>query len=125
MQPGEVLAVLGRNGAGKTTTLKAIMGLLPLAAGRIAFEGRSLGGRRTHEIANAGIAYVPETRDIFPSLTVRENLELAARRFARPGPPGPWPRVLELFPQLAARATTAGRSSRAASSRCWRSRARC
>jgi branched-chain amino acid transport system ATP-binding protein len=108
VQPGEVLAVLGRNGAGKTTTLKAIMSLLPLAAGRITFEGRNLGGRRTHEIANAGIAYVPETRDIFPSLTVRENLELAARRFARAGSTWTMAGVLELFPQLAARRDNGG-----------------
>ena len=86
-QKGRVLAVLGRNGAGKSTTLKTIMGLLPLKSGDIVFDGAPI-APQPFDIAKAGIAYVPETRDIFPSLTVRENLELAAKRFG--GPQAKW-----------------------------------
>jgi branched-chain amino acid transport system ATP-binding protein len=102
---GRVTALLGRNGAGKTTTLKAVMGLVRVTAGTIALDGRPLAGDRPHRIARRGIAYVPETRDIFPSLTVAENLELAARRFR-----GPWTvaRVLELFPRLRERLDNGG-----------------
>ena len=106
--PGQVLAVLGRNGAGKSTTLKAVMGLLPNLGGAVRFEGRSLVGLRTFDIARLGIAYVPETRDIFPSLTVRENLELVARRFAGAGRPWTLERVLALFPKLRERLSNGG-----------------
>ena len=106
--PGQVLAVLGRNGAGKSTTLKAVMGLLPNLGGAVRFEGRSLIGLRTFDIARLGIAYVPETRDIFPSLTVRENLELVARRFAGAGRPWTLERVLALFPKLRERLSNGG-----------------
>ena len=106
--PGQVLAVLGRNGAGKSTTLKAVMGLLPNLGGAVRFEGRSLVGLRTFDIARLGIAYVPETRDIFPSLTVRENLELVARRFAGSGRPWTLERVLTLFPKLRERLSNGG-----------------
>lgn len=106
--PGQVLAVLGRNGAGKSTTLKAVMGLMPNLGGAVRFEGRSLVGLRTFDIARLGIAYVPETRDIFPSLTVRENLELVARRFAGAGRPWTLERVLALFPKLRERLSNGG-----------------
>jgi branched-chain amino acid transport system ATP-binding protein len=98
--PGQVTALLGRNGAGKTTTLRAVMGLVRVSSGSIAFAGRPLAGTPPHRVARLGVAYVPETRDIFPSLSVAENLHLAARRFA-----GPWTveRVLALFPRLAER----------------------
>ena len=76
---GEVTMLLGRNGAGKTTTLRTIMGLWPTSQGSISFAGRALQGRRTPEIAQAGIGYVPETMGIFSDLTVQENLLLAAR----------------------------------------------
>jgi branched-chain amino acid transport system ATP-binding protein len=106
---GRVLAILGRNGAGKSTTLKTIMGLLPLRGGRIAFEGRDLARLRPFDVARLGVAYVPETRDIFPSLTVRENLDLAARRFAASGDRA-WTlaRVLDLFPRLGERLSNGG-----------------
>ncbi|MCC5955520.1 MAG: ABC transporter ATP-binding protein [Natronohydrobacter sp.] len=107
-KPGRVLAILGRNGAGKSTTLKTIMGLLPAQAGEIRFDGKAISGAKPYDIARAGIAYVPETRDIFPSLTVRENLELAARRF--PCADGGWTmeRVLDLFPRLGERMENGG-----------------
>jgi branched-chain amino acid transport system ATP-binding protein len=104
-RPGRVLAVLGRNGAGKTTTLKTVMGLLPLKKGAIRLAGQPL-DRRPFRVARVGIGYVPETRDIFPSLTVRENLLLAAR-VARPGD---WTldRVIDLFPRLGERLENGG-----------------
>ena len=106
-RPGRVLAILGRNGAGKSTTLKTIMGLLPLRSGRIVFDGKPIPSR-AFDVAKSGIAYVPETRDIFPSLTVRENLELAARRFGRSGAEWTMERVLELFPRLGERLDNGG-----------------
>lgn len=106
--PGRVLAILGRNGAGKSTTLKTIMGLLPVNGGSIQFDGRRISGLTPYQIAKLGIAYVPETRDIFRSLSVRENLELAARRF--PCPEGGWTiaRVVELFRRLGERMQNGG-----------------
>lgn len=107
-EPGRVLAILGRNGAGKSTTLKTIMGLLPLRGGSVSFDGQAIGGMTPYDIARLGIAYVPETRDIFRSLSVRENLDLAARRF--PCPQGGWTveRVVDLFPRLGERMENGG-----------------
>ena len=106
-QAGRVLAILGRNGAGKSTTLKTIMGLLPLKSGEILFNGKPMVGQ-PFDIAKSGIAYVPETRDIFPSLTVRENLEIAAKRFSRDGADWTMERVLDLFPRLGERMDNGG-----------------
>lgn len=105
---GRVLAILGRNGAGKSTTLKTIMGLLPAKGGSVSFEGRKISGMTPFDIAKLGIAYVPETRDIFRSLSVRENMDLAARRF--PCPQGGWTvdRVIDLFPRLGERLENGG-----------------
>ena len=105
-QPGRVLAILGRNGAGKSTLLKTVMGLLPTRAGDIRLDGTALTGKRPFDIAKLGIAYVPETRDIFPSLSVRENLMLAAARFGG----GDWTmeRVIALFPRLGERMDNGG-----------------
>lgn len=104
---GRVLAILGRNGAGKSTTLKTIMGLLPLRAGEISLDGRPI-VRQPYDIARAGIAYVPETRDIFPSLTVRENLEIASKRFGSNGAEWTFERVIALFPRLGERLENGG-----------------
>ncbi len=104
---GRVLAILGRNGAGKSTTLKTIMGLLPLKSGEIVYEGKPIAAR-PFDIAKAGIAYVPETRDIFPSLSVRENLEIAAKRFGGAGADWTMERVLALFPRLGERLDNGG-----------------
>jgi urea transport system ATP-binding protein len=97
--PGKVTALLGRNGAGKSTLLRALMGIVPVASGRISFEGKDLSGAPPHRRAAAGIGYVPQGREIFPRLTVEENLlmGLAARPRATPIPP----RIFELFPMLA------------------------
>jgi urea transport system ATP-binding protein len=97
--PGKVTALLGRNGAGKTTLLRSLMGLVPVASGRISFEGKDFSGAPSYRRAAAGIGYVPQGREIFPRLTVEENLlmGLAARPPASHIPP----RVFELFPILA------------------------
>jgi branched-chain amino acid transport system ATP-binding protein len=78
--PGEVVALLGPNGAGKTTTLRSILGLTPPRAGRIRFDGRDVTRARTHDIARAGIGWVPDDRRIFPTLTVARNLAIARKR---------------------------------------------
>ncbi|NNM72196.1 ABC transporter ATP-binding protein [Enterovirga aerilata] len=99
---GEVVALLGRNGAGKSTTFKSLVGLLERRSGSIVYEGRELASRPTHEIARAGLGYVPEDRRIFTELTVEENLEVG-RQPARPGAPVWTPEKLyALFPNLAA-----------------------
>jgi branched-chain amino acid transport system ATP-binding protein len=92
------LAVLGRNGVGKTTLLATIMGHTTFHAGAIDYRGRPIARLPVYERSRLGIGYVPQTRDVFPSLTLEENLRVAAR-------PGPWTldRVYELFPRLAAR----------------------
>ena len=106
-QAGRVLAILGRNGAGKSTTLKTIMGLLPLKSGQIVFDGKPIPSR-SFDVARSGIAYVPETRDIFPSLSVRENLEIAAKRFGGGKRDWTMERVLDLFPRLGERMDNGG-----------------
>jgi branched-chain amino acid transport system ATP-binding protein len=78
--PGEVVALLGPNGAGKTTTLRSVLGLSSVRSGRISFDGRNITRWPTHEIARAGIAWVPDDRRIFPTLTVERNLAIARKR---------------------------------------------
>jgi urea transport system ATP-binding protein len=97
--PGEVTALLGRNGAGKTTLLRALMGLVPVASGRVSFEGKDLTGAPAYRRAAAGIGYVPQGREIFPRLTLEENLLMGLA--ARPRSASIPPRVFELFPMLA------------------------
>ncbi|CAN5757548.1 ABC transporter ATP-binding protein [soil metagenome] len=104
---GRVIALLGRNGVGKTTTLKAVMGLLPVTGGEIRLAGRKVSGRQAYEIARSGVGYVPETRDIFPSLSVEENLRLAAR-LAPAKPAWTLARVIDFFPNLADRLSNGG-----------------
>jgi urea transport system ATP-binding protein len=82
--PGEVVCLMGRNGVGKTTTLRAIMGLRPVRAGRLDFDGKPLGGLETAARARAGLGYVPQGRDIFPHLTVAENLQVGIQMHDRP-----------------------------------------
>jgi branched-chain amino acid transport system ATP-binding protein len=101
---GEAVALVGSNGAGKTTTLRAISGLLPVRSGTIELEGRRLSGLSPAEIVALGIAHVPEGRQLFPSMTVRENLDLGARSAearARKTETLEW--VFGLFPHLADR----------------------
>jgi urea transport system ATP-binding protein len=99
---GSVVCLMGRNGVGKTTLLKSIMGLLPTRSGRVAFDGTDLGGRRPEERAGCGIGYVPQGREIFPNLTVQENLRMGLLGSRRNGHGGgdPLEHVFELFPKL-------------------------
>ncbi len=104
--PGEVVALMGRNGAGKSTTLKSIAGLLARTRGGIDFQGRSIAGLPAHEIARAGVGYVPEERRIFTDLTVLQNLDCGRqppRRWPDGTPLAPWTveRLFALFPNLA------------------------
>jgi branched-chain amino acid transport system ATP-binding protein len=100
---GEVVSLLGRNGMGKTTTVLSIMGLLPARAGEIRFAGRPMTCQPTFRIAQAGIGLVPEGRQVFPTLTVEENLIATASK--RQGQAEPWTleRVYGFFPRLAQR----------------------
>ena len=104
VERGRLVTLLGRNGMGKTTTVRAVMGLLPPRAGRVRFEGRALHGLPPHRIAQAGLGLVPEGRQVFPNLTVRENLVATAAN--RRGAVEPWTveRVFALFPPLSTRA---------------------
>jgi branched-chain amino acid transport system ATP-binding protein len=104
---GKVVALLGRNGAGKTTTLRSIMRMARPRRGRVTFDGRDISGLATFEVARSGIAFVQETRAIFPSLSVEENLAVAAR----PAPEGGgWTmqRIFDAFPVLAERRRNGG-----------------
>ncbi|MBV9261324.1 MAG: ABC transporter ATP-binding protein [Pseudolabrys sp.] len=102
--PGEMVTLMGRNGMGKTTTVRSIMGLTPARAGAIRFGGQEVRGLPSYRMAKLGIGLVPEGRQIFPNLTVQENLVATATGR------GPWrlARVHELFPRLAERATSTG-----------------
>jgi branched-chain amino acid transport system ATP-binding protein len=102
VQPGELVALLGRNGAGKTTTVKAVMGMVSVRGGHIRAAGRDVVGLQTERVARFGIGYVPEDRRMFPGLTVRENFRLAAlgARVPKGEHAAAQGRVLEVFPQL-------------------------
>ncbi len=104
---GEAVSLLGRNGMGKTTFVRTVMGLLPARAGSIRFAGRELTPLPPHARARAGLGYVPEGRQIFPNLTVRENLTATARA---PAAGARWTlgTVHELFPELAERSCAPG-----------------
>ena len=105
VEEGEVVALLGRNGAGKTTTMRSVSGLTPPRKGEIRYKGRDIAGLEAHRISRMGVALVPETRDIFSFLTVRENLAIAQRKASR------WRMadVLERFPVLKERMGNKGR----------------
>ena len=104
VEAGEVVSLLGRNGVGRSTTVKAIMGEVP-PRGSIKFKGYDIVGLPSYRIAHLGLGYVPENRDIFPGLTVRQNLILGIKDTRRPGK---WrlEEMLQMFPNLAARADT-------------------
>jgi branched-chain amino acid transport system ATP-binding protein len=100
---GETLSIIGRNGVGKSTLLATIMGHTNLHGGRVLLHGKDISKVTTYNRVGAGLAYVPQEREIFPSLSLRENLDVAAR-------PGAWTmeKVFELFPRLAERAGSRG-----------------
>jgi branched-chain amino acid transport system ATP-binding protein len=99
----ETVSIIGRNGVGKTTLLATIMGHTTLHGGRVSLQGKDISSIPTYRRVTTGLGYVPQEREIFPSLTLRENLEVAAR-------PGSWTieTVFELFPRLAERADNRG-----------------
>lgn len=101
---GETVGLLGHNGMGKSTLIRTLLGHVRERRGRIAVRGRDVSRARPHEVARLGVAYVPEGRGIFPNLTVRENLVMAAR----PGHDWPLERVLATFPRLAERVSHRG-----------------
>ncbi|MCK1746093.1 ABC transporter ATP-binding protein [Bradyrhizobium sp. 139] len=108
IRPGEMISLMGRNGMGKTTTIRSIMGLTPARAGSIRFAGAEVRQLPSYRIAKLGVGLVPEGRQIFPNLTVRENLVAAAAdRF---GSSNPWTlaAIYVLFPRLAERASNMG-----------------
>ena len=103
VEPGEIVSLLGRNGVGRSTTAKAIMGLVD-CTGTVDFKGHDLTQKKAYEIAHLGVGYVPENRDIFPTLTVEENLRLGikGRRTGR----WTFDQMYQLFPRLQERART-------------------
>jgi len=105
---GEAVSLLGRNGMGKTTTVRSIMGLTRTQAGAISFQGRRIEREAPDRIARMGIALVPEGRQIFPNLTVRENLVAFADNRSQRAEPWTPERVFEMFPNLKARADNMG-----------------
>jgi len=98
VSPDEIIAIVGRNGAGKTTTLRALAGLLPLVSGQRVFGGQDITALPVERVSRLGVALVPDTRRIFPNLSVRENLRMGALAHA----PGHWTQesVLDIFPAL-------------------------
>lgn len=108
VRSGEVVTLLGRNGMGKTTTVRAILGIIKPRAGTVTFNGTRLDRLPSYAVARAGIGLVPEGRQIFPNLSVRENLIATARSRRHQGEPWTLERVVELFPALGARLGSAG-----------------
>ncbi|MCC2595035.1 ABC transporter ATP-binding protein [Pusillimonas sp. MFBS29] len=104
IEPGEIVSLLGRNGVGRSTTVKAVMGLVRMT-GSVVFDGKELSGMRTHQIVHQGLGYVPESRDVFPALTVEQNLLLGQQRGKR----SQWSvdDMYEMFPRLKERRHTA------------------
>src|SRR5207248_680594 len=107
---GRTLAVLGRNGVGKTTLLATVMGHTRLRGGNISFAGRDISGLPAYRRARLGIGFVPQEREVFPSLTVEENLRVAERPSANDGADAHWSlaRIYEFFPPLAERRSNRG-----------------
>jgi branched-chain amino acid transport system ATP-binding protein len=105
---GEVVALLGRNGAGKSTTFRSVIGLTAPRSGEVRFKGEKVNGLRAFRICRKGIGFVPEDRRCFPDLTVRENLEVAARREKQTDSPWTVDRVYALFPRLQERERNLG-----------------
>ena len=112
VDPGEIVSLLGPNGAGKSSLAKAVVGLCTVKSGQICFNGASVVGWRTETFAKLGVSYVPQVSNVFPSLTVRENLDISLPRRLRGDRRGVLDEVLEMFPELAhSMAVKAGRLS--------------
>ncbi|MGI9411330.1 MAG: ABC transporter ATP-binding protein [Hyphomicrobiaceae bacterium] len=105
---GEVVTLLGRNGMGKTTTIKTIMGIVRTAGGKLSFEDVDISHAPSYRIAQRGIGLVPEGRQVFPNLTVRENLVATAANRRNSASPWTIERIFEMFPELASRQSSMG-----------------
>jgi len=101
VRQGETLALLGRNGAGKSTTMKSIAGVVPARTGHVRLFGQEMRGRPAHRIARAGISFVPEDRQIFPTLTVQDNLDIATKPAANGNRTWTLEKVYDMLPLLA------------------------
>ena len=102
LQPGELVGIIGPNGAGKSTMLKALFGLITVTSGGVTYKGEDITTLKAHELVERGIGYVPQTNNVFPSLTVAENLEMGV--FLRPDRvKAQMGKVLDMFPRLAER----------------------
>ena len=121
VEAGQVVTLLGRNGMGKTTTVRSIMGVVRPKAGRVSFEGNFLERLASYRVAQAGLGLVPEGRQIFPNLTVRENLVATAANRRNEKDPWTLEKVFELFLNLRERKNHYGNQLSGASSKCWRS----
>src|SRR5258707_12961992 len=108
IRSGEMVALMGRNGMGKTTTIRSIMGMTPARAGKIRFGGQEVRALPSYRIAKLGIGLVPEGRQIFPNLTVRENLVAASANPLDSSDPWTIEKIHALFPRLAERGTNMG-----------------
>ena len=102
INPGEIISIIGANGAGKTTLMKSIMGLVPAKNGKIVWQDEEIQARKTHHIVKRGISYVPEGREIFPGMTVLENMEMGAYtlRMSAKEKADKLNEMYELFPRL-------------------------
>ena len=107
-EQGQVTTLLGRNGMGKTTTVGSIMGTLASSGGEIRFEGRAINGWPAYEVAQLGIGLVPEGRQVFPNLSVRENLVATAANYSGSDDPWTLDKVLDFFPRLRDRLNNQG-----------------
>lgn len=99
--PGEIVCVMGRNGAGKTTLLKSIMGILPITAGKVTLDGKTLNDLPRHQVPRLGIGYIPQGRRLFPELSVEENINIGLMTRKVSSDTRAW--LLELFPRLGER----------------------
>src|SRR6201994_2989643 len=108
VRAGEMVSLMGRNGMGKTTTIRSIMGLTPARSGAIRFAGEAVRGLPSYKIAKLGIGLVPEGRQIFPNLTVRENLVAASGNRLNASEPWTLDKIHALFPRLAERTSNMG-----------------
>lgn len=119
INPGEIISIIGANGAGKTTLMKSIMGLVPAKNGKIVWQDEEIQARKTHHIVKRGISYVPEGREIFPGMTVLENMEMGAYtlHMSAKEKADKLNEMYELFPRLYERKSRRPVPSPAASSR--------
>ena len=108
VKAGELVTLMGRNGMGKTTTINSILGIVPPSSGSIEFDGQEVSRLPSFKTANLGIGLVPEGRQIFPNLSVRENLVATASNHQKLGDPWTIDKIYDMFPELAQRATSMG-----------------